>query len=89
MVFVLMIPIDDPRFVEQRNFWVSMFAVLCGGMFLFTFIQKLAFGFGSENLVKTIRVKLFEAILYKHIGWFDNKDRAPGVLGNVIQEDIA
>ena len=31
---------------------------------------------------------LFEAILYKHIGWFDNKDRAPGVLGNVIQEDI-
>lgn len=89
MVFVLMLPIDNPEFVQQRDFWVLMFGILCFGMFLFTFIQKLAFGYGSENLVKTIRVKLFEAILYKHIGWFDNKERAPGVLGNVIQEDIA
>jgi ABC-type multidrug transport system fused ATPase/permease subunit len=32
---------------------------------------------------------LFEAILFKHIGWFDNKDRAPGILGNIIQEDIS
>ena len=32
---------------------------------------------------------LFQAIMYKHIGWFDNKDRAPGILGNIIQEDIA
>ena len=31
---------------------------------------------------------LFEQILYKHIGWFDDKDRAPGILGNIIQEDI-
>ena len=32
---------------------------------------------------------MFEAILYKHIGWFDNKDKAPGILGNIIQEDIS
>lgn len=25
----------------------------------------------------------------KHIGWFDNKDRAPGVLTNIITEDIS
>ena len=24
----------------------------------------------------------------KDIGWFDNKDKAPGILTNVIQEDI-
>lgn len=35
-----------------------------------------------------LRVKLFEAILMKDIGWFDDKDKAPGVLSNVIQGDI-
>jgi ATP-binding cassette subfamily B (MDR/TAP) protein 1 len=89
MLFVLMIDPSDPEFVIQRNFWMMMFVILCVFIFISTFLQKLAFGYCSENLVKTIRIKLFEAILYKHIGWFDNKDRAPGVLGNVIQEDIA
>jgi len=31
---------------------------------------------------------LFENILRKHIGWFDNKERAPGILTNIITEDI-
>ena len=89
MVFTLMIPIDDPTFVTERDFWVTMFGLLCVGIFVSTYIQKLAFGYGSENLTHRLRALLFEAILYKHIGWFDSKDKAPGVLGNVIQEDIA
>lgn len=40
-------------------------------------------------MTSIFRIKLFEAILYKHIGWFDNKDKAPGILGNIIQEDIS
>ena len=36
-----------------------------------------------------LRIKLFEAILRKHVGWFDNKDRAPGILTNIITEDIS
>lgn len=88
MLFVLMMDVNDPQFVEQRNFWIAMFGVLTVGMFVSSFVQKLSFGYCSENLVKTIRLKLFEAILYKHIGWFDNKSRAPGVLGNIVQEDI-
>ena len=36
-----------------------------------------------------LRIKLFEAILRKHVGWFDNKDRAPGVLTNILTEDIS
>lgn len=35
-----------------------------------------------------MRKELFEAILYKHIGWFDDRNSAPGILGNIIQEDI-
>jgi len=55
---------------------------------LSTYFQKLNFGIGGENLTNTLRVKLFEAILHKNIGWFDSKNRAPGILTNIITEDI-
>ena len=47
------------------------------------------FGIGGENLTLAVRKKLFEGILYKHIGWFDSKDKAPGVLTNMLSEDIS
>jgi ABC-type multidrug transport system fused ATPase/permease subunit len=49
----------------------------------------LWFGRGGENLTYALRVKLFEAYLSKHIGWFDNKNRAPGILTNILTEDIS
>lgn len=36
-----------------------------------------------------VRVKLFDNIIYKHIGWFDSKAKAPGILSNVLSEDIS
>lgn len=39
-------------------------------------------------MTQALRVKLFESLLRKNIGWFDNKNRAPGVLVNMISEDI-
>ncbi len=27
--------------------------------------------------------------MFKHIAWFDRKDRAPGILSNIISEDIS
>ena len=44
--------------------------------------------YGGDNLTLRLRIKLFEAFLSKHIGWFDNKERAPGVLTNILTEDI-
>jgi len=34
-------------------------------------------------------MELFSAILHKHIGWFDDKEKAPGVLTKTLTEDIA
>lgn len=87
MVFTLM-DTDNPNFEDDCFFWVWMFFAMCGGLFVFTWIQKLSFGIGAENLTSAVRIKLFQAILYKHIGWFDDRTKAPGVLGNIIQEDI-
>jgi hypothetical protein len=61
-----------------------MFMLLCLAIFIFTFLQKLSFGYGSENLTYKIRILLFNELLHKHIGWFDDKNRAPGILGNII-----
>ena len=36
-----------------------------------------------------IRNLLYKGIIYKQISWFDSKDRAPGVLSNIISEDIS
>jgi ATP-binding cassette subfamily B (MDR/TAP) protein 1 len=66
-----------------------MFVLLCFGIGFSTYFQKLFFGRGGENLTFTLRVKLFTAILHKNIGWFDNKNRAPGILTNIITEDIS
>ena len=65
-----------------------MFALLCVGIGTSSYCQKLCFGIGGENLTQTLRVKLFESILRKNIGWFDSKNRAPGIITNIIIEDI-
>jgi ABC-type multidrug transport system fused ATPase/permease subunit len=34
-------------------------------------------------------MKLFEGMVYKQLAWFDNKNRAPGILSNILSEDIS
>ena len=69
--------------------WAIVFIGLVIGIGLSAFVQKLCFGFGGDNLTHTLRVKLFEAFLRKHVGWFDDKQRAPGILSNILTEDIS
>lgn len=42
----------------------------------------------GENLTFDVRFDLFKGIIYKHLQWFDDKRRAPGILSNVLSEDI-
>ncbi len=77
------------QFIQKRNFWTIMFVILCLGIGISTYCQKLCFGIGGENLTHALRVKLFQSILRKDIGWFDSKNRAPGILTNILTEDIS
>ena len=92
-VFVLSLNHTKPEDLEyydsERDKWTWAFIGLVFGIGISAFVQKLCFGVGGDNLTLRLRIKLFEAILRKHIGWFDNKDRAPGVLTNIITEDIS
>lgn len=64
-------------------------SILLGfGVCVCTFLNRYLFSLVGENLTYTLRKLLFEGIIYKHMAWFDSKDKAPGVLTNVLSEDI-
>jgi hypothetical protein len=48
MVFVLMD--QSETFESDRDFWTIMFGVLCAGIFISTYLQKVAFGYCAESL---------------------------------------
>jgi ABC-type multidrug transport system fused ATPase/permease subunit len=39
-------------------------------------------------LTFTVRSLLYKSLVYKQISWFDRKDKAPGILSNILSEDI-
>jgi ABC-type multidrug transport system fused ATPase/permease subunit len=80
---------DNSKTEQDRNDWTLVFIALCFGIGIMAYLQKLFFGRGGENLTYSLRIKLFESFLHKHIGWFDNKNRAPGILTNILTEDIS
>ena len=52
------------------------------------FLQKLVYAWSGENLTYKLRLELFKGIIYKQLAWFDRKDRAPGILSNILSEDV-
>ncbi len=47
------------------------------------------FGITGENLTYNVRRDLLRGILFKQVQWFDREDRAPGILTNVLSEDVS
>lgn len=92
-IFLIALPIDTQSeidtFTDERNFWSIIFLILVICIGLSTFVQRITFGLGGENLTLKLRITLFRAILHKHVGWFDSEDKAPGILTNIITEDIS
>ena len=43
----------------------------------------------GENLTFKIRYELFESLIHKQVAWFDRKSKAPGILSNMLSEDIS
>ena len=52
-------------------------------------MQKLCFSLGCENLSYSLRMHLFKALMHKSVGWYDDKNRTPGVLTNMLTEEIS
>ena len=62
--------------------------ICCLVSFVTGFCQKFLFGIIGENITINVRQKLYAAIIKKNIGFFDNRDNAPGVLNSVLASDV-
>jgi ABC-type multidrug transport system fused ATPase/permease subunit len=88
LMFILMSHGYNKNFSSDRNFWCGMFLLECIMIGVVSFLQKYIFSYVGENLTFDVRNELFKGIIYKHLQWFDSKTRAPGILSNVLSEDI-
>ena len=74
---------------EKKNEILTYFVFLCIGIGLISGIEKALFGITGENLTFNVRKDLMRGILFKQVAWFDRENRAPGILTNVLSEDVS
>lgn len=87
ILFVMMIP-QSPSFKSDRDLYCGLFLLEAFMIGILAFLQKYIFSYTGENLTYTFRTNLFTGMIYKQIAWFDSKDKAPGILSNILSEDI-
>ncbi|CDW81030.1 abc transporter [Stylonychia lemnae] len=82
MLFVLnyyYVPLgNDVR--SDSNMYCLQILIAALISFFTGFMQKLCFGVIGENVTLKIREGQYSSVLQKHIGYFDQKENAPGVI---------
>lgn len=78
----------DPNFVEDRNNWLVYWVLIICVIGVFSAAERMMLGVAGENLTNSVRKDLLRGIIYKQLSWFDSEKRAPGVLTNLMSEDI-
>lgn len=73
----------------NTNKWVYCLLGCAGAQLLFGVLSKYYFGALGENVTLRIRKDLYESILRKHIGWFDEPEHSPAVLTSVMAEETS
>ena len=67
----------------------KFFLLISLGNFTGPLLQKLSFGILGTNVTLKTREVLYSSILQKHMGFFDLKDNAPGVLTSAMAHDTS
>lgn len=86
--FILFKADYDPNFVEDRNNWLVYWVLIICVIGVFSAAERMMLGVAGENLTNSVRKDLLRGIIYKQLSWFDSEKRAPGVLTNLMSEDI-
>ncbi len=87
--YVMIGMIYNPTFTEDRDRWVVYWFLVCLGIGIVCGIEKSLFGVMGEKLTFEIRKELMRGVVFKQLSWFDNENRAPGILTNVFSEDVS
>jgi ATP-binding cassette, subfamily B (MDR/TAP), member 1 len=88
LMFIIIRGNTSPTYIEDRNTWCLNFLYMALGMGIVGALQKLVFSITGENLTYDVRFRLYQSLIYKQISWFDRKEKAPGILTNILSEDI-
>ena len=92
-MFIIALPVETEEQIEifsnERYKWILILFGIVVAVGISSFLQRLSFGYGGDNLACTLRLKLFSAILTKHLSWHESTDKSPGVLTNVLIDDIS
>lgn len=63
--------------------------LICAIASLVTGFGKLmGFGIVGENITLNMRSKLYQSIIKREIGWFDDRENAPGVLTSTLASEV-
>lgn len=87
ILFVMQPDILNPdKRVDMDEVWKYAFIMLGLGFIamILTFLNRSIFGILGESMTKGMRFKLYSSLLWKHVGWYDNKEHAPGQLTSAI-----
>lgn len=88
LMFVIIRGNQSPTYIEDRNRMILNFLYMAVGMGIVGFLQKAVFSITGENLTYDVRSRLYRALIHKQVSWFDRKETAPGILTNILSEDI-
>ena len=67
--------------------WATIMCILACGTFIFTFTAKSIFGKMGASLTLKIRQALYESVMSKNIGWFDERENSSGVITSTMASD--
>lgn len=79
----------EKQWESDSEKWIIYMALAACVTFVFGFCQKAFFGLIGENITLAMRSSLYRAFLTKHIGWFDDRENAPGILTSALANDTS
>jgi len=71
------------------NFYAGIMALTALGAAISSYFKKISFGNLGANVTLSIRKILYESILRKHIGWFDDRENGVSVLTSAMAQDTS
>ena len=78
---------DMDELRSESNKWCLLIFIAGIVSFFIVFLGKFSFGVVGENITLKMRHLLYTAIVKKHLGWFDIRDNAPGVLTSILANE--
>jgi len=87
--FSLMAATYDPAKLDDLDLWLIYYGIFVISFGFLKGSEQAMYGVAGEHLTTNVRSELMEGIIYKQLSWFDSETKAPGMLTNIMAEDMS